>query len=803
MRRLIYNVFLLALLFQTAAAQTPQSESTKDLNIGLLIDGPWDRNDGVVALFETEISDLMSREFNINYPPARTIISDWKRADIETAFKRLLDDSGIDIIITLGAIGSEIASQYGPLPKPVIAPFVINIDLQQVPFNGASSGVKNLSYIAADINFENNMSQFLEVVPFDTIYFLWPRVIVEGIPPLKNDFEHHLISSDITSYEILVDSLAQPVLDAIPSNAQAVQVGILINMPESEIDKLYQGLNDRKIPTLSYIGRNGVVRGLLAGIGEGIDFPMVARRTALNLQRIVLGEKAEDLPVALKKSRQLYINVGTARSIGVSPSWGVLTMAELINEERTDIDRKINILQAIDESLKANLDLKSETYSVSAGRQDVNKARSNLFPQIDLSATGLMIDEDRAAASLGSQAERTLSGSASLTQIIYSEPVYANLSIQKDLQKSREWQLHQKRLDIITETGKAYLNLLNAKTIERIQIDNLKLTRSNLNLAQNRKAIGTSGPGEVYRWQSELASNRKAVVEAQARRNVAEIQLNRILNHPAEESFLTEETKLNDFILPTIDEKIFKYMNNKQDFKLFRNFVVQETFANSPELQQLEAAIKAQKRLAGSTASAFWSPTLALKAEASKQFEEGGARTDFSLANLFPPEAQSSFTTADDLNWSLAVNLQFPLFSGGAKFADRKKAVQEVAQLEIERDALRDRLEQRTRTALHLAGASWAGIEFSRDAAEAAHKNLELVTDGYSRGLVSITDLLEAQNAALVADQVASQARYQFFIDIIEVFRAAGRFYFLEEYQARLEVSSRLNKFFEENKTRK
>ena len=322
MRATIFFIILFVLLYSPLAAQSSQSEANQNINIGLLIDGPWERNDGIITLFETEISDLMSREFNLDYPPDKTIISDWKRDNIETAFIQLLTDPEIDLIITVGAIGSEIAAKYGPLPKPVIAPFVININLQQVPFNGSSSGVTNLSYIAADINFDNNMSQFHEVVDFDTIYFLWPRVIVEGIPSLQHDFEDHLLTTELTSYDILVDSLAQPVLDAIPPHAQAVQVGIMINMPEAEIDKLYQGLNDRKIPTLAYNGRIGVERGLLAGIGEGIDFPMVARRTALNLQRIMLGEKAEDLPVALKKSRQLYINVGTARRYRSLPQLG-------------------------------------------------------------------------------------------------------------------------------------------------------------------------------------------------------------------------------------------------------------------------------------------------------------------------------------------------------------------------------------------------------------------------------------------------------------------------------------------------
>jgi outer membrane protein TolC len=53
------------------------------------------------------------------------------------------------------------------------------------------------------------------------------------------------------------------------------------------------------------------------------------------------------------------------------------------------------------------------------------------------------------------------------------------------------------------------------------------------------------------------------------------------------------------------------------------------------------------------------------------------------------------------------------------------------------------------------------------------------VGDAYSRGTVSIIDLLDAQNAALVADQVAANAVYDFLIDLIEVQRASGQLDFL------------------------
>ncbi len=67
------------------------------------------------------------------------------------------------------------------------------------------------------------------------------------------------------------------------------------------------------------------------------------------------------------------------------------------------------------------------------------------------------------------------------------------------------------RLDIAQQTATAYLNVLRAKTFERVQKDNLQLTRSNLELARVRRQIGVSGPAEVYRWESQMAIVRQYV----------------------------------------------------------------------------------------------------------------------------------------------------------------------------------------------------------------------------------------------------------------------------------------------------
>ena len=156
-----------------------------------------------------------------------------------------------------------------------------------------------------------------------------------------------------------------------------------------------------------------------------------------------------------------------------------------------------------------------------------------------------------------------------------------------------------------------------------------------------------------------------------------------------------------------------------------------------------------------------------------------------------------SIPEADDNNWSVALNLSIPLFEGTGRFAQRSRAHQELSELQTTRQSVAETIEQRVRSALHIASASRAGIQLSRDASDAADKNLDLVTDGYSHGVVDVIVLLDAQNAALNADLGAANAGYDFLIDIMEVERSIGGFYYFATQQEKDAWFQGLQDFFQ------
>ncbi|MFW9817779.1 MAG: TolC family protein, partial [Candidatus Thorarchaeota archaeon] len=659
MRKKILPLLPVLILAIGIHAENLPADDTTTIHVGIAIDGEWRRSDEFLNILYKEVSDLLKNDFNIDFPEDKRIFGNWTFESIKAAVDSLLADDDVDILLVPGPIGSDYVCHLDSLAKPVIAGFVINIQLQDVPYNGRSSGMSNLCYLTSTQNAALALETIGSMVQFKKIVYIYDRHMYHALPELGQSIESFVSGQGYIYDFVLGDSSVTGIIESIPDDAEVVYLGLLFDFYQNQIRELAEALKERRLPSFAFMGRRDVEQGIMTGIGPGIDFVRVSRRIALNLERILMEEDAGEIPVAFGTDEDLYVNIATCRAVNVYPSWQILTEAILVDEERTDIGRVVNMRGAVDRALDANLDYIARQKYVDAGRSEISKARSNLLPQIDIAATGVIVDKDRAEASRGGVAEKTISGSAGFTQVLYSEEAWANLSIQKYLQKYREGQLDELRLDIIEDAAIAYLNLLSAKSIEKIQQNNLRLTRSHLELARNRQIIGTSGPGEVYRFENQLASNRVDVVSAQATRNIAEMQLNRLLHYPSEDPFMTEEADLDDFEVIS-SQQMQRYLGNKWAFKVFRMFTVETALKNSPELRQLNASIAAQKRALSSAKRAmFGIPTLALTGDVEKRFSTEGAGSDIKLE---PP-------TDDDVNWSIGLSLSIPIFSGGSKLA--------------------------------------------------------------------------------------------------------------------------------------
>lgn len=764
------------------------------VRIGIVADGPYqDYGWGKVVkskLFLKEILELTRGEYDVTFPKDRFVHGNWSVKGIKKAVDYLLADPSIDIVLALGVLASHDIARRPFLPKPAVAPFVIDVELQELPFRRGTSGVRNLSYLSLPHSFERAVRAYREIFPFTKMALFVDQAVIEALPQLGVKIQRAAKASHLEITPVPVGRYIQPAMASIPDDTEAVLVTPLLRLPLPEFKALTQGLVDKKLPSFSLFGREEVEYGLLASIAPETNTLRLARRVALNVHRILLGEDAGNFLVSLPEAERLTINMATARAVEAWPTFRVLTEADLINEDVEFVKRRLSLYAVVREAVSVNLDLAAADRRVSAGQADIRNARSALLPQIGMGSRATMIDQDRASSGFGANPERTMRATGTLSQLLYSDKAWSDFTVQEKTQLSREAERSELRLDILLEAAIGYLNVLRAKTSLRVQKDNLKLTRSNLELARVRESVGSAARDEVYRWESEIANGRIAVLEAQAQVKQANVALNRTLHRPLEEPFLTDEASLHDPLLFGDLNRLFTFIGNPMHFGLFRNFQVQEGLNISPEIQRFNAVIAGQERIVLNTQRAYWAPDLSLQADVDQRFAADGA------GQAGPPPALG--TGQDSTQWSVGLGLTFPLFSGGSKEATESKALEDLRRLRLEREATIGRVEERIRSAMFQASASFPGIRLSREAADASGKNLELVVDQYSRGAVDIIKLLNSQNAALNANEAAANAVYNFLIDFMNIERSVGRFDYFLYKEERGMWFARLTEFFEQ-----
>ncbi len=783
LRLLWISAVFLAIL--SAPAVTP-AENLPIITIGIVNDGTALGFSGYIEEVKAEIDKLTAADYDIRYTETKPVDSVKNGEAVEQEIERLMKDPDVDLVIALGVLASHALISRQSFPKPAAATVVIDPEIQKLPRNGNSSGRRNLTYIQTERDLTAEIRELRRLVPFRKAVVIEDQVVDRGVATLKDRFLNPGEEMEAEFVFIPSGDLAESVLERIPVDADAVIVTPFLRLSDTEAGRLIEGLTMRGLPAFSLWGEKWVKAGLLAGVCPDANTDRVVRRTALNVLQIIQGSDPASLPVDVSVSEQLMINMATARKLNIAVGWELRTGAMLFadNDESRD---GIGLLDAVRAALANNLELASENRRVQAGEEDVRQSLAQLLPQFSLSSTATMVDEDRARASFGLFTEERWSGTASVSQVLYSDAAVTGYRVQKDLQESRRAANDALRLDIGTQTAIAYFDALSASVLVQIRKNNLGLTRANLRRAENRRQIGMANPAEVYRWQSKIATDKKDLLVAEARLAQAIILLNRNMATPAQTRLALMDIPPDAPLFINFVHQIFDRLDNPERLRFFEQFIASQAVDRSPEIRQLEAAIAAAEKRLGATRRARWLPTVFFQGGYTRYFAEGGAGTD-PVPPQFPvfdistgqPQPTSMIVpfpdlSTDDAEWHLAVNAVLNLYNGGAISSEYRQANEEWHRWKLRYRDAADRIRAGVGAVVQSAGASYPGIELSRDAADAADQNLDLVADAYERGVISIVDLLEAQNAAITANQGAATAEYEFLKDMVRLQRAAGR----------------------------
>jgi outer membrane protein len=491
--------------------------------------------------------------------------------------------------------------------------------------------------------------------------------------------------------------------------------------------------------------------------------------------------------VALVATVALIATVDAAAA--TPPAVGAPTPSESA-DTAVAASEELTLIQAIARALQQNFALLASAQDIAIGAANVGIARADLLPQVDLSVHGSRIDSDRADAGVGRAPEYQSVASASLRQTIFSDRKRAVYDVQRILETARRLDQDARVLDTVLITAVAYLDLLRAEALLEVGRKNLNVSEANYQRAETRLDLGVGTRSELYRWETARANSNGNVVAAEATARQARIALNRAMSEPLGNQYATETPSLDASYFLVSAPEIRAELARPESRALLRRYFLDETMRDAPELKALRQQIDAQDRRLEAARRAFYLPEFEARAGVDRELERGGAgQEQIDFSELFPGALGG---VTDETDWLVAVEARFPLYQGGARTATRDRAQAELDKQQLRYDELLVELQAGVLQQALAAEARFDQIGYTHIAAIAGQNNLVLVTEAYERGVMTVTDLVDAQFSAFNADQNAANAVYDFLIDYLRLQRFTGHFDITATAEERAAMKDRL-----------
>ncbi len=679
-------------------------------------------------------------------------------ADIESAQRYYNQLNGqVDVVLSLGSITTKGLSLLNDLPVPVVALGVIDPLVQEIPYVNGTSGKKNFTYIWPTQDLEIELAAFSKIYDFkNVVVFIDENAVLTVNDQKAQNLIDSLTTQLNTAITIIpVGADTEQLVDQLPAEIDAAYFTVLFSQGESQIRLLINQLNERKIPT--FTGNAQLLEyGVLASMANENDLNQLIRKLAIMTDEIISGSDLAQMPVTLDTKQNLYINIATAKKIQLPIPFEVLFTATLLGSD-DEVGKTYSFEEIAEKALKANLDIQFSYQDIALSEMQVKLARANMLPSLDAGLTASQINEERANAAFNSP-EKALTADLTFTQLIYSEQAVAAIKIAKYLEKAQEYNTEAEVLRVLLETYTAYLNVLSAKTNVLIQQENLLNTRKNKDLADIRVNLGASSNADLYRWESELAFATQSVIDAQTTLLSTKLQLNTLLANTLEAEFEVEDVSLEDELFTDFREsQLAEVVNTPQSLQVLSDFLVTESQHQNPNKKALLENIYATQRQLTQNQRLFYMPTVALQAQTSQILERGGVGSTIDASAM-----ALGMTEFQENSWSAGVSLSLPIFSGQSRRAAVQQSKIQLDQLGNSRTLLDQNLELGVRAGVIDLLRATMNIENSKLASESARENFELVQENYKQGQVTITQLIDAQQAALEASLASAFSIYEY-----------------------------------------
>ncbi|MCX5774326.1 MAG: TolC family protein [Fusobacteria bacterium] len=406
--------------------------------------------------------------------------------------------------------------------------------------------------------------------------------------------------------------------------------------------------------------------------------------------------------------------------------------------------------------LSANQNVESTGYQVDS----INGA---YMPQLSANLQGVTINANQAEYAMGQARQFATTGNLQLSQVIYNGDLnfaskqaavtYTMESLNRD----------QTINSIYTQTVQSYLNLLQAQANSKLVKNSLDVINTNLKLAQSAQAVGTGDMESVLRLQSQQMSYKNQYLNSQLSVKNARSSLVMLTGNSSMSGASLADISYND-----LTNSLQAVVPSPQAINELKTKLYAYVLKNNLQLQLLQSQIQIAKYNEEYQNNQFVLPTVSAFGQLSQVISQSNPIYPNDMG-AYTPMMNALISGKGNTNWSLGVQVSYPLFTGFTTTNSAKSAKSKVSSLTEQYNWGVAQVENQIDTSINQISMILYAKDNSASNVISSNKSLLLAQAQFQAGTSNITDFLSAQNADFQALTQDVNLKYSYFEAIAQL----------------------------------
>lgn len=418
---------------------------------------------------------------------------------------------------------------------------------------------------------------------------------------------------------------------------------------------------------------------------------------------------------------------------------------------------KWTLRQCIDYAIEHNIEIKQQSLQVEGAKVDLSTSKNSRLPDLGANiGSGVGFGRVGINAATGSTSYQSMTTFSSSLGVSSSTPVFTGFRISNEIKKkefdllSATANLSKARENLELQVTSLYLEVLFKKEIEKIYLEQLALTNTQLEKTKALVEAGKVPRSQEYDMMSQQAKDELSLTMSKNDLDISLLNLSQALNLTGENRF--------DVMEPAIGSDQIE--NNKASI-IPPSDIYQTAIGIKPHVKVAEYDLESSKKSLNIAKSGYY-PTL---------------NFNMSYNTSYNNKAPSSFGSQfrNQANEYIGVSLSIPIFNRFQTRNSVRTARLNIENSELALDNIKLALYKEIQQAFQSATAAQAKYTSTEKAFQAAEESYKYAEQRYEIGKLSVFEFNEAQTKLLTSKSEQVQAKYDFVFraKILDFYRGA------------------------------